>query len=103
MPNKNHGLLVKRGAEAIGAWKAKHPKERLDLQGAVLEERASQKQTSVRRGSTGQMAPPNQAPAAIISTGSRVGPGPPSRGATRAGPPAALLFCRIRKGMDRLR
>jgi uncharacterized protein YjbI with pentapeptide repeats len=37
MPNKNHLLLVKKGAEAIEAWRNKNPKEKLDLQGAVLE------------------------------------------------------------------
>jgi uncharacterized protein YjbI with pentapeptide repeats len=37
LPNKNHVLLVKRGAEAIDSWKSKHPREKLDLQGAVLE------------------------------------------------------------------
>jgi hypothetical protein len=37
MPNKNHLLLVKKGAETIEKWRSQHPKERLDLSGAPLE------------------------------------------------------------------
>jgi hypothetical protein len=36
LPSKTHVLLVKKSAEAIDKWRTRHPKEGLDLRGAVL-------------------------------------------------------------------